>query len=366
MIPVPGDSLPVNPAQNDEYVQYPEPLKLSGALDQFEFEETTPVIGREYAKLNIVDSLLNAPNADKLVRDLAITISQRGVVFFRAQHNLTDAMQKQLTHLLGQLSGNPADSTLHIHPLLRIANDTGSDDVQVSTLSSLTRKKIHPPEQQRNKLGRRYDAAQWHADTQFERAPAGYTSLRLTQLPETGGDTLWASGCEIYDRFSKPYQKFFEGLSATFSAAEFLKLAAADPERVPIYDQPRGSPLNIGRELTAVHPIVRTNPVTGWKSIYSIGPFPKCINELNFKESDELLEKFYSTIVENHDLTVRFKWRNENDFAIWDNRSTFHTATFDYEGLGERFGHRVVGIGEKPYLDPNSLSRTEALAAEGV
>lgn len=242
-------------------------------------------------------------------------VSQRGVVFFRAQHNLTDALQKQLIHRLGELCGKPADSTLYIHPLLRIANDTGCDDVQVNTLSSLARKKIHPHEQQRNKLGRRYDAAQWHADTQFEQAPADYTCLRLTQLPKTGGDTLWASGCEIYDRFSKPYQKFFETLSATFVAVEFLKVAAADPERVSIYDQPRGSPLNIGKELTAVHPIVRTNPVTGWKSIYSIGPFPQRINELNLEESDELLEKFYSTIVENHDLTVRFKWRNENDFG---------------------------------------------------
>jgi len=49
--------------------------------------------------------------------------------------------------------------------------------------------------------------------------------------------------------------------------------------------------------------------------------------------------------------------------AIWNNRSAFHSATFDYEGLGERFGNRVVGIGEKPYFDPNSKSRTEALAA---
>lgn len=47
--------------------------------------------------------------------------------------------------------------------------------------------------------------------------------------------------------------------------------------------------------------------------------------------------------------------------AIWDNRSAFHTATHDYEGLGERFGNRAVGIGEAPYLDPNSRSRTEAL-----
>jgi hypothetical protein len=48
--------------------------------------------------------------------------------------------------------------------------------------------------------------------------------------------------------------------------------------------------------------------------------------------------------------------------AIWDNRSAFHTATFDYEGFGERNGNRAVGIGEAPYLDPNSRSRTEVLA----
>lgn len=47
--------------------------------------------------------------------------------------------------------------------------------------------------------------------------------------------------------------------------------------------------------------------------------------------------------------------------AIWDNRCTFHTATHDYDGLGERAGHRAVGIAEVPYLDPNSQSRSEAL-----
>lgn len=47
--------------------------------------------------------------------------------------------------------------------------------------------------------------------------------------------------------------------------------------------------------------------------------------------------------------------------AIWDNRSAFHSATFDYEGLGERYGNRAVGIGEAPYFDPNSKSRSEDL-----
>ena len=47
--------------------------------------------------------------------------------------------------------------------------------------------------------------------------------------------------------------------------------------------------------------------------------------------------------------------------AIWDNRSVFHTATYDYKGEGDRFGNRAVGLGERPYFDPNSKSRREVL-----
>ena len=331
-----GSSLPVRSVSangpDTDKSQYPAPLKLSGNLDGFEFEDTTPAIGREFPNVNIVDDLLNASNADELVRDLAITstihsrifpltfqtdnsiiVSQRGVVFFRAQNNLTDALQKQLVQRLGQLTGKPDTSTLHIHPVLNNTSEFGVNDAQVSTISSLARKKMFRHEHQPNK--RRYDSAQWHSDIQFEPAPADYTSLRLTQLPKTGGDTLWASGYDLYDRFSKPYQKFFEGLTATYIGDGFLKAAENDPVNVKVYTEPRGSPLNIGKDLKAVHPIVRTNPVTGWKSIFALGPFPKYINELSPSESDELLKKFYSTILENHDLQVRFKWRNENDIG---------------------------------------------------
>ncbi|KAK8035113.1 taurine dioxygenase family protein [Apiospora rasikravindrae] len=345
---------------------YPKPLQLSGALDKFAYEETTPVIGREYLNVNIVDDLLSVTNADELLRDLAITskapsLSRRGVVFFRAQDNLTDELQKNFIQRLGQLTGKPSTSTLHIHPVLNNSSEFGVDDAEISTISSQARKSIfkftHTKE-------RRFDSALWHSDIQFEPNPADYTSLRLTQLPSTGGDTLWASGYELYDRFSRPYQRFFEGLTARFTGDQFLSAAARNPDRVHLYTAPRGSPNNVGAALEAVHPVVRTNPVTGWKSIYALGPFPKTINELTKPESDELLRKFRTTLLENHDLQVRFKWRNKNDIAIWDNRSVFHSATFDYDNLGDRFGHRAVGIAEQPYLDPNSRSRTEALAEE--
>jgi len=60
---------------------------------------------------------------------------------------------------------------------------------------------------------------------------------------------------------------------------------------------------------------VRTNPVTGWKSLYAIDPFPKFINELDSQESEELLALFKRRILDFHDITVRFKWRNKNDIG---------------------------------------------------
>jgi hypothetical protein len=50
--------------------------------------------------------------------------------------------------------------------------------------------------------------------------------------------------------------------------------------------------------------------------------------------------------------------------AIWDNRSVFHCATFDFDGFGDRSGNRAVGVGEVPYFDPNSKSRREDLGIE--
>ena len=239
-----------------------------------------------------------------------VEVSERGVVFFRKQDNLTNELQKTFILRLGELTGRPSASSLHIHPILNNTSEFGVGDSEISTISSLHRKKVFGSAP---KNPRRYDSAQWHSDIQFETCPADYTSLRLVQLPTTGGDTLWASGYDIYDLFSKPYQKFFEQLTATFIGDGFIK--AANEGKATLYKEARGSPANSGGHLSEVHPLVRTNPVTGWKSIYGIGSFPKYINELERTESDELLQKLYSVILNNHDLQVRFKWRNPNDIG---------------------------------------------------
>jgi alpha-ketoglutarate-dependent taurine dioxygenase len=340
------------------------PLRLSGALDSYESFDVTPIIGREFPTAKLVE-WLEAPNSDELLRDLAITISQRGVVFFRAQDGLTNELQKKLILRLGELTGRPATSGLHIHPILNSERELGGDDPEISTISSIQNKKFYSRGVPDTLSPKNQSSAQWHSDIAFEPVPADYTSLRLVQLPTTGGDTLWASGYELYDRISEPYQKFLETLTATFEQPGFQKIAQESGFKM--YDKPRGAPENVGTELRAVHPVVRTNPVTGWKSIFPVGGHVKHINGLTEEESGKLLGWFLDLVYRNHDLQVRFKWKNPNDIAIWDNRSVFHTATFDYldGSYGERFGNRAVGLGERPYFDPNSTSRRAALSRAG-
>jgi len=163
-----------------------KPLQLSGALDSHESFDVTPVIGREFPHANLVE-WLEAPNSDELLRDLAITISQRGVIFFRAQHNLTNDLQKQLILRLGELTGRPATSGLHIHPLLNSDRELGGSDPEISTISSVQNKQYYRRAVASELSPKKQSTAQWHSDIAFEPVPADYTSLRLVELPKTGG-----------------------------------------------------------------------------------------------------------------------------------------------------------------------------------
>ncbi|KAK1759870.1 hypothetical protein QBC47DRAFT_338334 [Echria macrotheca] len=355
-----GDALP------QRLEDHKEPLKLSGILDQFSSFDVTPVIGREFSSVDLV-KWLRAPNSDELLRDLAITISQRGVVFFRAQDNLTDDLQKELVQRLGQLSGKPATSGLHIHPISNAAREYGGKDNQISVISSEQAKKLYADRFFNSWGGDRRQSAkgQWHSDITFEPIPSDYALLRLTQLPKTGGDTLWASGYELYDRISPTLRGFLDTLTAYYAQPLFND--AAKRNNFEIFAGERGAPENVGETLEAVHPVIRTNPVTGWKSVFAVGHHVKRIHGLSEEESKHFLDWFVKLIVENHDLQVRFRWQAENDVAIWDNRSVYHAATPDYvfeDGLGERKGSRAVSLGEKPYFDPASTSRRDALKAE--
>ncbi|RPA75623.1 taurine catabolism dioxygenase [Ascobolus immersus RN42] len=336
---------------------YPRPpLKLTGALDHLKYFDNTPVIGREYHDVLITD-LLHASNSDELLRELAITISQRGVVYFRKQNLLDTNDLKLLVDRLGKLAGKPESSRLHIHPVINAGREGfGGSDNEISKISSELNKKLYADKFFNRSQKSQSLARHWHSDITFEPVPSDYAVLQIYEKPPTGGDTLWASGYELYDKFSKPVQEFLDKLTATYAQPAFNQ--AAKNSGFKVYSEPRGSPENVGEELTAIHPVIRTNPVTGWKSVYAVGHHVAYINDLTERESARYLEEFVQLITNNHDLQVRFRWE-ENDIAIWDNRSVYHAATPDVKGV--RTGNRAVSLGERPYFDPASKSRREAL-----
>ncbi|KAF7339208.1 Taurine catabolism dioxygenase [Mycena venus] len=329
-------------------------LPRSDALIQYPSFDLTPVIGRQFTTAQLSD-WLKASNSDELLRELAIVISERNVVFFKKQ-TLTIEEQKLLANKLGELSGRPEGSGLHIHPLTADDSELGN---LVSVISSLT------PEAKARRFGHgsQFASREWHSEFQrllnsitFEPVPSDFAILKIHTLPEVGGDTIWASAYEAYDRLSPAFAKHLEGLTALHDASVFQTMEAVVNNT--IQKGPRGHALNVGTDLRAVHPVIRTNPVTGWKGLFVNRTFTKRIIELSYDESAVILDYLFRLIMENHDLQVRYRWEKD-DIAIWANSSTFHNVTRDY--MGERYGNRVVSLGEKPFYDPSSVSRRTAL-----
>lgn len=187
----------------------------------------------------------------------------------------------------------------------------------------------------------------WHSDVTYEKQPPSYTSLKLLQGPETGGDTQWTSGYAVYDQLSPYLQKYLEKLSAYHSAQQQA-------------DDSRRSGRVVRREpVVSRHPLVRTNPVTGHKSVFVNSGFVRAIADVPTVESEHILKLLNEIIATDVANTVRWKWR-EGDIAIWDNRSTVHTASWGFYPH-RRHAVRVTVTGEKPTFDPSGTSQQEEL-----
>lgn len=176
----------------------------------------------------------------------------------------------------------------------------------------------------------------WHSDITFENVPSDYASLQIRKLPaQGGGDTLWASAYEAYDRLSPAYQKFLEGLTATHIGQGFIDIAnRSTPKQT--FRENRGSPENVGQDLKTVHPVIRTNPVTGWKGLFVNRGFTKRINELTKGESDEVL-----------------------DF-LWEHISAVSTASRGERGCIAEGGRTIADLDAEPrYPGPIQVGREQ-------
>jgi taurine dioxygenase len=176
--------------------------------------------------------------------------------------------------------------------------------------------------------------AEWHTDQSFWECPPAFSILRIETQPAVGGDTVFSSMYAAYDTLSPAMQRFVEGLTATHSGAEQIRRYFGRNASV--------------EGMEAVHPLVRTHPISGRKALYVNSAYSERVMELSKRESDHLLDFLFDHVAYGVPSQLRLRW-DEGTVAIWDNRCVQHSACWDYYPQ-VRVGFRVMTRGERPNL----------------
>ena len=165
------------------------------------------------------------------------------------------------------------------------------------------------------------DANDWHKDMTFKANPPFTSILHAVNVPDVGGDTLWANTNTAYNALPKMWQDYLADKEAIHDIGTF---------RNDLYAKGGIEAVNNGLKNTgsAVHKIVGTHPVTGLKYLNINQSFTRHIMGEVQGESDRILQFLYLHMAKP-EFQVRLRWRN-NTVAMWDNRITHHYAISDY------------------------------------
>ena len=176
----------------------------------------------------------------------------------------------------------------------------------------------------------------WHSDVTWRQQPSLGSILRAKIVPPVGGDTLFADMNAAYEGLDRETRAQIDGLRAVHRFGRVFGRNLSSEERA---EKQREYP-------DAVHPVVRTHPETGLRSIYVNDSFVSHIEGMEDEEGARLLRKLYRQAAVP-EYQCRFRWR-VNSVAFWDNRAVQHYAAFDYRPSTRRV-ERVTIVGDTPY-----------------
>ncbi len=247
---------------------------------------------------------------------------QHLVLRFRDQH-LTDDRLMAFSRNFGALDRNPRHAKTE-----RRQMDDSSDFVNV--ISNVV-------ENGRAIGGLGHYEAKWHSDMSYNPLPPMASALYALEVPPAGGDTSFAN---MYTAFE------------TLDAATRERIA----ELGCVHDSSLNSvgQLRVGFEAVtdprktrgAVHPLVRTHPVTGRRCLFLGRRRNAYIPGLELAESEALLDMLW-THATGPDHTWTQQWR-VGDLVLWDNRSALHRRD-DFDGAERRVMHRTQISGDRPF-----------------
>jgi taurine dioxygenase len=172
----------------------------------------------------------------------------------------------------------------------------------------------------------RRGAEGWHTDGAYDAVPFKATQLYALAIPDTGGDTLFASGHAAYDAMPERLRRRLDGVLGAFTYGGRRKAQALlnpeDRDRAP-----------------ALHPIIRTHGETGRKSLYFDPGKILSIQGAEAGESDALIEELTALMIQPGG-DYRHRW-HVGDVVIWDNRCCYHRAAGDYPPEQDRIHWRT-------------------------
>ena len=190
-------------------------------------------------------------------------------------------------------------------------------------------------------IGAIYAGQYWHSDLSYMPRPTQGSFLHSKEIPSYGGDTMFCSMTQAYDDLSEPMQAFLGGLTATHDYTNaYDTFFAHMPDRPPLTAEERA------KVPAVTHPVIRTHPETGKKTVYVNPGFTRRINELSFTESRRVLD-FLFEHCHQPQYIYRHMW-GTGDLVIWDNRSTCHRAVADYDMSENRHMIRCSVAGDVP------------------
>jgi taurine dioxygenase len=185
----------------------------------------------------------------------------------------------------------------------------------------------------------------WHTDMCFTPTPELFVSLYARRVPtrpgSSLGDTRWISTTAAYDALPEARRCQLDGLRAVQSYPYHLELMA----RRGLLTRPPMTPEQRAAFAPVDHPVVRTHPITGRRSLYVNESFTASIVGWPEDRSRAFLDDLCAHLL-RPEFELRHQWQ-EGDLVVWDNSVTQHHATFDY-GEEPRLLHRCGTDGPVP------------------
>lgn len=182
----------------------------------------------------------------------------------------------------------------------------------------------------------------WHSDGTYLAAPPMASTLVAREVPPTGGDTIFANQYVAFEALDSDLQETLLSRRAIASSNLADVSATREDRRRDADDAGFDAP---AQEYEAVHPVVRTHPETGRRSLYVNAAHTARFDGMTEDESRPLLQFLFAHQVKP-EFTMRLQWQ-VGTIVLWDNRCAMHNPMNDYHGH-RRVMHRITLAGDVP------------------